>query len=1388
MRALGIPYVGSALSALAALAALAAPAGAAPRLRVLSSDAREVVVEWTADAFEWQAIAGDDAVFRRPLLPGGVYLSPAGQPDVPSLLQMVAVPPGANASVSVLEIESATIAAPDIAPAAHEEFDFGEGEPVRLRVERRRVAPVEGAPAFPAAWAELLSATHVRGSRLVRLALHPVRYDAARGDVLFARRLVVRVAWDGGAAAGRESHQPESADWISALGASVLNPESLPAFRAPRSAPQPRGSGDSFYSAPTWLKVRITSSGIYEVDYFTFANLGFDPGQIDPTSVRVFSGRSRPLDESLAVPRDSFMEENALLDLGDGDAVFETTDRLLFYALGPNGWAAEYDSTKSRTDHLENPYGNETVYWITWGGSFSGPPRRMPPRSVAPDPEAESFAASLPHRVHLEENNVDNYRFRDEDGWWWENLRGRGPDRAYTITLDRVADGSGTVKVRVGSTEPVNTLRTVELKLGTNVLLADSTWSHNSQTALVEITASAQNLLAEGTNRLVLNIPSGTSDAVTVGWFEVEYARRLDALGGKTLHFFSDPANGVDDYLLGGFDATAASIYLFDVTDPHAATRLVDAEVTGAQAPHGLRFSDPNAGPTVRWYAATTMEGVRSLPEPEIAHLRGLRAPQNGADYVVIYHPRFETGASRLAQLRSTLGSNPMSTMKTTIDEIYDEFSWGMKDPTAIRDFLVYARNSWQGASPLYACLIGDASYDAKRYLSGSPENLLPSYTNRYKEISTRLASLENVDFYSTDDFFGYLEPEDYSGTGEPGLDLAIGRYPIADEELLLLQLDKLESYLREDQPGQWQNRMILVADDERVVDEETREAIHTIQVETLARTFVPPAMDAVKIYLTEFPRNSFSKKPEAQAKFIEEFTRGALMVSYTGHGDQNTMSQEEVFVAQKVPDLLNEAKLPTFSTFSCTVSRFDLLSGSSMCELLLALEGGGSVTTFASGALVYPEPSATLHQQWISAMFGTPYVVQTLTRVVRPIGLAALLGKTVSGTGVFPRKNNERYVLLGDPALSVRYGTSPVVFEQETVDSQSTEGLLRVIRGSVVDSNGDPLDGAHGQPAFRGTAFIHVTELADDSGYDFTFFNGAPGHIDYTLDGPTAYRGEVPVVDGRFEAKFFLSEAVPSGNTARVSVFALEDGLDRHGSGAYDSLVIAPTISPQQVSDEEGPRIRLRFEGYESFVDGDLLFTTRPVVLMELEDETGINLRPFPQFARLEAELDGRERVDLAEDFAYTGGTFTRGRVRRIFSLPPGEHTLEVKAFDNVGNRGSTKARFRIVAASTDFDLVDAGTTPYPNPFRDEVDFVFRLTHEADVSLKVFTVSGRRIFEENSIRGLAGENVFHWNGRDEGNGLLSNGTYLYKLEATFRDSTGSETSDEFVGRVVKMR
>ena len=62
------------------------------------------------------------------------------------------------------------------------------------------------------------------------------------------------------------------------------------------------------------------------------------------------------------------------------------------------------------------------------------------------------------------------------------------------------------------------------------------------------------------------------------------------------------------------------------------------------------------------------------------------------------------------------------------VQDVYDEFSFGLVDPEAIRSFLTYAYASWQPPAPLYVLLAGDGTFDPKNYLGVSPPTYIPAY------------------------------------------------------------------------------------------------------------------------------------------------------------------------------------------------------------------------------------------------------------------------------------------------------------------------------------------------------------------------------------------------------------------------------------------------------------------------------------------------------------------------------------------------------------------------------------------------------------------------------------------------------------------------------------
>ena len=145
------------------------------------------------------------------------------------------------------------------------------------------------------------------------------------------------------------------------------------------------------------------------------------------------------------------------------------------------------------------------------------------------------------------------------------------------------------------------------------------------------------------------------------------------------------------------------------------------------------------------------------------------------ADLLVVAHPSLLAQAQRLAVFHKTHDSLRVQVVTST--QVFNEFASGNPDPTAIRDWvkLYYDRAGGDTTkSPRYLLLFGDGSYDYKHRLPGN-DNLVPCYES--------VNSLDPLNTYTSDDFFGFLKDAD--NINDPTqldlLDIGIGRIPASN-------------------------------------------------------------------------------------------------------------------------------------------------------------------------------------------------------------------------------------------------------------------------------------------------------------------------------------------------------------------------------------------------------------------------------------------------------------------------------------------------------------------------------------------------------------------------------------------------------------------------------
>jgi hypothetical protein len=195
---------------------------------------------------------------------------------------------------------------------------------------------------------------------------------------------------------------------------------------------------------------------------------------------------------------------------------------------------------------------------------------------------------------------------------------------------------------------------------------------------------------------------------------------------------------------------------------------------------------------------------------------------------------------------------------------------------------------------------------------------------------------------------------------------------------------------------------------------------------------------------------------------------------------------------------------------------------------------------------------------------------------------------------------------------------------------------------------------------------------------------------------------------------------------------------------------------------DTTRPSVDIQIDG-RTVLPGDLV-ASRPTIEIRVQDNSALALADT---GLVTVFLDGNRQAFRGNEAVLqfrSEPKLTGSGARVLFRpmLADGSHTLDVVARDATQNLNTTHLEFRVVSR---FQI--RGLLNYPNPSRGATNLTYTLTQPAEeVSLRIYTLSGRKIFGRNDLPAEAGPNVFHWDGADAEGDPLANGVYLVKLTA----------------------
>ncbi len=1097
---------------------------------------------------------------------------------------------------------------------------------------------------------------------------------------------------------------------------------------------------NSVLSTGTWYKIGITKTGLYKLDAAFFTSMGVNIADINPANIRIFGNGGTMLSEDNAQPRINDLAENNIWVNDGGDNAFNSNDYVVLYGSGPT--ALVKDSARQRFTHLNNLYTDTAYYFITLN---SGAGARVQTQSSVPT--ANTTATTF---NYFDVNDMDLINPTGYSKSWFNEKY--SPDinlstKSYSFDLgDNIANLECKIKFachQEGANSSINTTFN-GAPMGTYVFnnptpaIADILLTHiapvwnvacNSNTANITITfnASAADPSAKG----------------FLDYIEINGRRNLNMTGNQ-LNFrdwASTGAGKITNYQLTGANGFTK---VWDVTDPIHPI-LMQGSLSGST------YSFTQNANMLHEFVAMNNEALYSAYYIGGVPNQNLHATAP-ADFIIVTDPSMVSAAQRLADFHGN--HDHLRTAIVTTKDIYNEFSSGAQDLSAIRDFvrMMYKNAGTDTANiPRYFLLLGSASYDYKHRLANNC-NLVPTFeaTNDSNSINSFLS----------DDFYGFLDDNENIENNSivNALDIGTGRISARSLAVANDVVDKIIHYKSAATLGPWRLSTTFAADNNDGA------GFHAGDAETIAAQLTQSTKNLYneqKVYLDVIPfvkTPAGDRCPNANVAINDQIYKGSFMINYNGHGRNDLLAHERILTQDDYSQWSNIDMLPFMITATCDFGQFDHPEFISAAENLLFDTKGGVIAMITTTQAVFSTYNKTMNQEFVSSQF-----TRNANGTWNTFGDAVRAGKNM--TYVTPQiesvlANFRKWTLLGDPALTPNFPENKVILDSildgATMEAADTVRALGkyTIKGSVRDNNNAILTNFNGS----------LTMSFYDKARTVSFPAGC-GLSTFRIQDNLVYKGKVSVTNGLFTITFITPKDINYFfGKGKISTYADNGITDAAG---MDTSMAIGGYSANPVNNDEPPIVR-PFINDSAFINGGITGSNTSLYVV-LHSQTGINVSGYGIGHDLTAVLDGNVELPyILNDYYETApNTYQLGFAKYPLSgLPDGLHTIKVKAWDVNNNIGEGSVDFVVIKGEI-FAVQNLGN--YPNPFSGITHFVFEHNHpdeQLDVQISIYNTAGalaKTIKETFTPTGSRSADIT-WDGTDNGGSPLPAGVYVYRL------------------------
>lgn len=1111
-----------------------------------------------------------------------------------------------------------------------------------------------------------------------------------------------------------------------------------------------------------WYKIAVTDDGIYKIDKEFLESIGVNTSTLNPNHLNIFGNGEGMLPEENSVYRTDDLAKNAIQIVGGNDGAFDTDDYILFYGWGPHRWYANGTAEFARRT---NVYEDNSYYFININENDS--PLRM---------GVETSSTILPTHV-INEMSVRLTYEKDEKNLvkggqnWYGDVFDVNLSRNYNYTIPNLISSSNLrIKVGMAANGKDSNLDILAASIGGSTILSTAL-----PMAGIDYNRSVYNFTKTNPSTnftLNLNVTRSNPSVIAYLDFITINARRNLTFYGNEMSFrdlSSVGAGNVGKFTLSNVNPDISVWNLTNRNQP----KIVQTIISGSNLEFTLAVD------TIKEFVASNGQSFLiplKISEVPYQNLHGL--PQ--ADLLIISPTQFIAEAKRLADLHRSDG---LTVNVVEQSQVFNEFSSGMRDATAIRFFakMFYDRGQILNDGPKNILLFGDGTFDHRNRISNA------NYILTYQAINSE----SHIEALVTDDYYGILDDVE-SFSPSDLMDIGVGRMLVSNALNAKEQVNKVEHYMKNGSSfysapgdcncnlsqtqntfGDWRLKYVQIADDPDMslnYDFVGQDLEPQVQIVNTYRK----EMNVDKIYSDAYQQISGAggqRYPDVNEAINDRIRRGALVVNYVGHGGEVGVSDERIITVPQIQDWKNSNALALIVSATCEFTKYDDPDRVSAGEWAALNPKGGAIALMTTTRAVYFSVNQDTGFKFYNEVFR-----RDSDSLPRTFGDIIMTTKNET----FNSSNKRSFTLIGDPAL--RIAMPRLKIKSDSIYREGSFGPNDTIRaldkitliGHVEDLSGNILTG------FKGTV---SPTIFDKPKTEYTLGQD-PGTsiVPFLLQKSALFKGQASVKDGYFKMTFIVPKDInyTIGN-GKISMYGNDQVTDAMG---YDNSVIIGGINPNGINDDLGPEIELFMNDY-SFVDGGIT-DEQPILLARLTDENGINAVGNGIGHDITAILDqnSAEPIILNDYYLSDLDTYKSGVVNfNMVKLNPGKHTITFKAWD-VNNNSSERSLDFIVKEKETPEL--SHVLNYPNPFTTSTKFYFehnQINTALESQIQVFTITGKLVKTINTLvntKGFRTEGI-DWDGKDDFGDQLAKGVYVYRLSIKTEDGGEAEKLEKLV-------